>query len=122
MGKAAGYHLERQAFLLGLKLDISNPDWSADVVAQIRQLRTNWWQYRPVYMDKARLTNVPARVEARLHRGTDGRCFVTVDNVPRLTGATLRVNGNLISIPAPPSDPRIPALSILKVTAAQCGN
>lgn len=124
MGPSASYHLERQAFLLGLKLDVSNPDVSASVLARIRELRelVGWWKYRPRYFDRSRLSSVPAGIDARLHVGSDGRCYVTVDNIPRLAGATLRVNGNSFAIAAPPADPSMPALSVIKVSATQCGS
>jgi hypothetical protein len=123
MGAAANYDLERQAFLLGLKLDLWNPGVSAAVVERIRARRAlvGWWAYQPVYLHQTRLSDVPVGVDARLHRGSDGRCFVTVDNVARVRNATLRVNGYVYAIEAPPAD-QTPALSIIRVTASRCGS
>jgi hypothetical protein len=119
MGASHAYFLERQAFLLGLKLDLALPDDSAAALSKLKTLRdaVDWWAHRPVYFDKMLLSSVPPGVDARIHRGSDGRCFVTVDNAPRYGAASLRVAGVLYPIPAATGTP---ALSIIKVPATKC--
>jgi hypothetical protein len=122
MGGAHAYYVERQAFLIGLKLDLWVPDDSAGAWESVKALRTGvgWWAQRPVYKDRMLLSSVPAGVDARLHKASDGRCFVTVDNAARLVNATLLVNGFSYAIPAPPPSQAKAALGIITVPANRC--
>jgi hypothetical protein len=101
---------ERQAFLLGCKLDVS--DGAADsrsplgamnpmVVAIIDERdRVQFWQRRPVYRHREGLQQIPTGIDARVFRCQDGRELIACDNPQQRTGQQLRFRGRLLNVPA----------------------
>ena len=108
-GAANGHWAERQAFLLGAKLDAmrvgespQRPDVPNAALARIVAVRraTGWWRRAPVYLDRLGVTDVPAGVDVRRHRGRDGETLLVVDNPRQRAGATVRVDGRAVALPA----------------------
>ncbi len=89
------YWTERQAFLLGAKLDAMRlaesdrtPDTLNQAVAAIvhERTRVNWWQREPQYLDRAGVYGVPIGVEVRRFVGKNGEQLLAVDNWNRRAG------------------------------------
>jgi hypothetical protein len=87
-GRKAGYRAERNAFLLGGKLDALDLEDDANsgmlnqaVEAILRaRKRVDWWKREPVYRDVLDITDVTPGVEVRRFTGKDGEDLFAVDN------------------------------------------
>jgi hypothetical protein len=103
-GPAQNHHVERQAFLLGLKLDIAQ--WSTDellaAATEIAALRTaaNWWARGPRYRHTAGLVDIPAGVDVRRHVDSTGATLLTVDNWSETAGLTVKHRDCVIALPS----------------------
>jgi hypothetical protein len=118
------YGTERQAFLLGNKLEITSPlngkflpDGGAGpnpvldaIIAE--RTRVNWWARRPRYMDVKGvvMTGIPANsaVDIRRHRASDGANLITISNPKLLSGLSFKMDATTLTVPAK-------AISILEV-------
>lgn len=110
-GRRNGYWGERQAFLLGAKLDVLSP-WEGEnpygplnlmVDAIIREReRVRWWSRDPVYLHRAHLEYVPREIDARVFQASDGALLIACDNPLRLRGLKLKVAGTELEIPGVP--------------------
>jgi hypothetical protein len=107
-GPSANYWTERQAFLLGAKLDASNPDdnYNAEtpnpyILAIKREHdRTGWWSRQPRYLDTRGLSAIPPGVEVRRFLDKDGKNLFAVDNPNEQEGLSFSFQGRSIPIPA----------------------
>ena len=93
-GSANNYLLERQAFLLGAKLDVITPfelGGSAtgvlnSAVKMIIDKRDEkgWWGRKPVYLDRVGLSGIPASVDIRHFKGSSKEDIFVIDywNIP----------------------------------------
>jgi hypothetical protein len=115
-GAPNAYWAERQAFLLGAKLDAMHvaespqrPDVPNAALARIIALRraSGWWRRAPEYLDRLGLTDVPAGIDVRRFRGRDGETLLVVDNPARTTGASVRVDGRAVTLAAAPLSIRV---------------
>ena len=103
----AGYWGERQAFLLGCKLDwMQRPDAGGSdnpaVLAILEAWRqSNFWNRQPVYADTLGLTDVPAGVEVRRFTGSAGETILAIDNKAGVDSVTLTVDGQPVTLSAP---------------------
>lgn len=110
-GAANGHWAERQAFLLGAKLDAMHvaearerPDVPNAALRRIVELRrrTGWWRRRPVYLDRLGVERVPDGIDVRRFRGSDGEDLLVVDNPQRLAGASVLLDGRPVALAAEP--------------------
>jgi hypothetical protein len=108
-GAANAHWAERQAFLLGAKLDAMHvaesphqPDVPNAALARMIALRraTGWWQRKPVYLDRLGVGGMPAGVDVRRFRDRDGTTLLAIDNPQRQAGTSVRVDGRIMAIPA----------------------
>lgn len=116
-GRANGHWAERQAFLLGAKLDVLNP-WDGEdpfgplnhmVGAIIREReRVKWWARKPVYRHRAGLEYIPPEIDARVFADQQGGMLIACDNPLGLRGMRLRVGGVDVDVPAD-------AISVLEI-------
>lgn len=96
---------EREAFLLGARLDASRLHEST-LLERIIRLRqgVGWWARRPVYYDTKGLdlSSVPvgARVEIRRFVDKEGADLFAIYNVTRAKGVTFGYEGRSIAVPA----------------------
>jgi hypothetical protein len=100
-GSAVQFFDERQAFLLGLKMEFV-PSLDSPIYTRIFDLRDRhrWWNRAPRYLDVLGLSEVPAGIDARRFVDKDGKTLLTIDNPGRLAGLQLRVRGAVVRIPA----------------------
>lgn len=106
-GRKHAYRTEREAFLLGAKLDAIHPDedfgprWNP-VVQQIIGLRdeSRWWSRGLVYRDVLEIERVPTGIDVRRFDGNDGATAFAIDNPSRRTGQSFRFRGRDVEIPA----------------------
>lgn len=120
-GREHDHWAERQAFLLGAKLDAMHPmEDQARRLGQTNQAvamileeweRVRWWARRPVYLDNAGIHDLPAGVDVRVFRGKDGETLFAVDNWQLQTGRTFGYRDLRIPVPEKPL-----AVMILDVT------
>jgi len=108
-GADSGHWAERQAFLLGAKLDAmrvaaapDRPDEPNEALRRIVTLRraTGWWKREPVYLDRLGITGVPDGVDVRRFRGNAGEDIVVADNWGRRSGLSVRLDDRPIALPA----------------------
>ncbi|MCA9581057.1 MAG: hypothetical protein KC416_04640 [Myxococcales bacterium] len=103
-GTAADYYVERQAFLLGLKLDIIHWRYPDEMVVatEIADLRAKagWWKARPTYMDTVGLLDVPGELDVRRHVTRDGRNLFTITNWKKEPGLSFRHGECVVGVPA----------------------
>jgi hypothetical protein len=108
--------VERQAFLLGAKLDAMRVAVSYDrphepnpELARIVALRreAGWWRRRPVYMDRLGVAGAPDGVDVRRFRGSAGEDLLVADNPGRRAGVTVRLDGRTVALDAEPLSIRI---------------
>lgn len=109
-GNARRYHYwtERQAFLLGCKLDVRAPWERADDPTRMnRAVReilgawtaSEWWSRRPVYRDRVGLEPLPRGIDARRFSGRSGETLVAIDNWERRPGQEIVLDGLRIPVP-----------------------
>jgi len=102
--RGAGYWGERQAFLLGCKLDwMQRPDAGGSnnpVVLAIVDAwqRSAFWDRKPVYADTVGLTDVPLGVGVRRFYGSNGESILAIDNPAGHDSVTLMVDGEPVTI------------------------
>ena len=105
----ARHDVERQAFLLGAKLDAMHvaespqqPGVPNAALARIITLRraTSWWAREPVYLDRLGVSAMPSGIDVRRFRDRDGATLLAIDNPQQRAGKTVRVDGRAVSIPA----------------------
>jgi hypothetical protein len=110
-GASSDHWAERQAFLLGAKLDAMHvaeapeqADQANDAVRRIVEARrqAGWWERDPVYLDRLGITDVPSGVDVRRFRGHGGEDLLVADNWQRRTAATVRLEGRAVALPAEP--------------------
>lgn len=112
------HRAERNAFLLGAKIDL----WETDedrrgslnpAVLEIvtARKRVGWWQREPVYRDVLELTDIPAGVDVRRFTGKSGEQLFVVDNwgqrptpVFRFRGREIRMGSESLMIAVLPAD------------------
>ena len=108
-GTANAHWAERQAFLLGAKLDAMHvaespqqPDVPNAALARVIALRraTGWWRREPVYLDRLGVRAMPSGIDVRRFRDRDGTTLLAIDNPRRRAGTTVRVDGRAVAIPA----------------------
>lgn len=108
-GAANAHWAERQAFLLGAKLDAMHvaespqqPDAPNAALARVIELRraTGWWQREPVYLDRLGVSGAAAGVDVRRFRDRDGTTLLAIDNPQQRAGTTVSVDGRIVAIPA----------------------
>jgi len=108
-GTARGheYWTERQAFLLGAKLDamrIAESDKTPDVLNRAVEMivaerdRVGWWDREPEYLDRSGVYDVPPGVDVRRFRGRKGENLLVVDNWKRREGS-FRFLGRAMPVP-----------------------
>ncbi len=117
-GRKTFYRAERNAFLLGAKLDVvelpdapgsaageSGPlNQAVEAVVAARR-KVQWWQREPVYQDVLGIESVTAGVTVRRFTGKDGENLFVVDNwdgkpAPsfRFAGREIRMGGDRLMI------------------------
>lgn len=115
-GEGAGHWAERQAFLLGAKLDAMRVAVSYDrphepnpALARVVTLRraAGWWRRRPVYLDRLGVAGAPDDVDVRRFRGGAGEDLLVVDNPGRRAGVTVQLDGRAVALDAEPLSIRI---------------
>jgi hypothetical protein len=95
---------ERQAFLLGCKLDwIQRPDAGGSNNPAVLAIvdawwRSGFWDRRPVYDDSVGLTDVPVGVDVRRFTGNSGETLLAIDNTAGVQSVTLTVDGRLVTL------------------------
>jgi len=115
-GEENSHWAERQAFLLGAKLDAmrvavsyDRPDVPNPALARIVALRRDagWWRRAPVYLDRLGVAGVPPGVDVRRFRGRDGEDLLVVDNPARRPGVRVRLDGREVALDADPLSIRV---------------
>lgn len=107
-GPSANYWLERQAFLLGAKYDVSNPNDNynpntpnpALTLGISERNNVNWWQRKPRYLDTRGITYIPSGIEVRRFIDTAGCNLFTIDNWNQRTGQVFVFEGKSFNIPS----------------------
>ncbi|MEK7649415.1 MAG: hypothetical protein AAB367_00400 [Patescibacteria group bacterium] len=109
-GVANNYITEREAFLLGAKLDIMRPFETGQEAAGVlntavkmiveERNEKNWWARKPVYMDRISLSNIPAGIDVRRFRGSSREELFVIDNWQQQEGLSFTFKNRPISIPA----------------------
>lgn len=100
-GRRAAYRAERNAFLLGAKLDAWETEEDrkggglnqAIVEIVAARKRTGWWRREPVYRDVLDVTDVTAGVDIRRFTGKDGEELFAVDNWMQRPSPSFRFRG-----------------------------
>ena len=119
-GSKNTYRAERNAFLLGGKLDAfeleDQPNTgllnrAVDAILTARK-RVDWWKREPVYRDVLDITNVTSGIEVRRFTGKNGEELFAVDNWSRRPNASFRFRGREIRMGDDP-------LSIAVLSAGQ---
>ena len=117
-GSANGHWAERQAFLLGAKLDAmrvgdgrDDPARPNEALRRIIAARraADWWRRAPVYRDRLGISGVPDGVDVRRFRGSAGEDLLVVDNPGRRSGSSVRVDGRALALDAEPLSIRVVA-------------
>lgn len=108
-GAANDHRIEREAFLLGAKLDVITPTQKPEqtlgpVNAALGEILTAWrevgfWQRRPVYEDTRGIRNVSPGVRVRRFRGSRGEVLLAIENWSRAAGQQAVLDGAPIAIP-----------------------
>lgn len=105
-GKENNWFSERQAFLLGAKIDAgyrlcdkatSKADPSDCFLRKLHRLRRglSWWTRGFSYMDTVGVTNPhPSLIDARRFDDTNGKTVLLVDNFRKLTGLHVSFGGH----------------------------
>lgn len=113
-GASRGYNYwgERQAFLLGCKLDgtdfvlLEPPDSNRmnRAVAMICDEwdRSRFWQRDPVYRDRDGLTGIPDGIDVRCFDTRDGESLLVIDNWGRLKNRSFQFHGHSVPVPERP--------------------
>ncbi|MBI5864300.1 MAG: BACON domain-containing protein [Planctomycetes bacterium] len=93
-GPAANHLVERQAFLMGTKLDVMTP-WADHLHPEVMEAmlasiiaewdRVGWWLREPQYRDRFGITNLPAGVDARYFVDRDGLPLLVIENWQQLS-------------------------------------
>lgn len=109
VGPTGEYWSERQAFLLGAKLDIISMTESGDYVTgivnkaveRIIRLRdqSDWWNLNPQYLDVLNISNVPRGIDIRRFRAKNGINLYVIDNPVGQTDKWFLASGRKIDIP-----------------------
>lgn len=109
VGPNGNYWSERQAFLLGCKLDVLNMTESGDFITgtvnkaidDIIRLRNaaDWWNLNPEYLDVLNVSNVPTDIEIRRFRARNGVHLYVIENWKQLPGLWFVASGRKIDIP-----------------------
>ncbi len=108
-GPSQNYALERQAFLLGAKLDIMRPfepggeaagtlDEAIRLIIEKRNQK-NWWARKPVYMDRAELAAIPSGIDVRRFQGSGKEDIFVIDNWQQQSGQSFTFKNRQIDIP-----------------------
>ncbi|MEK7630824.1 MAG: hypothetical protein AAB417_02260 [Patescibacteria group bacterium] len=108
-GVANSYVLERQAFLLGAKLDIMRPFETGQEVAGVlnvavqmiveKRNEKNWWARNPVYMYRVGISNIPAGVDVRHFKGKSREDLFVIDNWQQQVGLSFTYKNRPLAIP-----------------------
>ncbi len=102
--RGADHWGERQAFLMGCKLDwMQRPDaGGADNPAVLAIVdawrRSGFWNRRPIYADTVGLTNIPPGVDVRRFTGSLGETILVIDNSAGVDSVTLNIDGRPVVI------------------------
>ena len=115
-GQARMYYCERQAFLLGSKVDAElgkgpAPDFLL-MIAALRN-RTYWWQRGMVYKDTIGVDNRHTDVlDVRRHDDHNGKIVLVVDNAHNYSGLAVGFEGVMHGVEAAP-------LSVIEVNQSR---
>ena len=107
-GSEHDYETERQAFMLGAKLDAMHLTEGQGATARVNRVldtvvrerrRVGWWARRPVYRDREGVWDIPAGLDVRRFRAADGETLLVFDNWQRRPNQYVVVDGT--EVPAP---------------------
>ncbi|MSR76501.1 MAG: hypothetical protein EXS68_02820 [Candidatus Ryanbacteria bacterium] len=108
-GAPNNYVIERQAFLLGAKLDIMRPyefgqeaSYTLNTAVKMvvdKRNEKNWWARKPVYMDRVGLSNIPVGVDIRHFKGENREDLFVIDNWQQQAGLTFTFKNRPLTIP-----------------------
>jgi hypothetical protein len=105
-GAARRNWTERQAFLLGAKLDaisLHEPDgrenWAVKRIIELRD-KLRWWTRDPIYRDRAGIYDVSPGVDVRRFETNDGEHLFVIDNWNRRRDATFTFQGSVVRVPS----------------------
>jgi len=103
------YWTERQAFLLGAKLDAptlfkGQRGWINPVNQAVELIvgeweRVGWWDRRPVYRDRAGISDLPDGIDVRRFEDREGTSLFVVDNWHGRSGQAFHYLGRPIIVP-----------------------
>ena len=103
-GQPHMYYCERQAFLLGSKVD-AELDNAPDYLLTIGTLRrqAQWWQRGMVYKDTVGIDNRHSDVlDVRRHDDRDGKMVLVCDNFHNFSGLSIGFAGRTYAVAAAP--------------------
>lgn len=100
---------ERQAFLLGAKLDAPTlfkgvPGWYDPINPAVEEIvgeweRTNWWKRNPAYRDRSGISRCSPAIDVRRFVDQDGLTLFVVENWGRRPRQTFDYGGRTIQVP-----------------------
>lgn len=102
---------ERQAFLLGCKLDVQSPAEGDPIGgAENRAMRrifdlwrqTDWWSRAPRYVDRRGISEVSLGVDVRRFTTNTSDHLLVIDNWRRRRGASFVIDGWRVDVPEDP--------------------
>ena len=114
-GQTKMYYCERQAFLLGSKVDAELGKSALDYLLMIATLRkrTKWWQRGMIYKDTIGINNRHTDVlDVRRHDDHNGRTVLVVDNAHNYSGLAVGFGDVMHSVVAAP-------LSVIEVNESR---
>lgn len=106
-GPTNNYWTERQAFLLGAKIDVMTPNDNNDpatpnpllIAIKNERSKVNWWERLPRYVDTKDVSNIPTGVEVRRFVDKDSINLFAIDNWKERQGLSFSFQGRTIAIP-----------------------